>query len=187
MNICMESRLTCFTRKEKRLAIEVDMWWSLSVMGLVPIEVRVRSLPICVIFMADEYFCFAVSVLLHKGSILISCSYKTEVTKQCREELLWKKHMYMRETGSIPSRFQHDYYKCLLFTYSVNVCLLIKATCWCRGDAAVHTVILCLKWSLCRPAQSVRVPGCWDSQISRNSTLECGKVVNTKHRPPLPQ
>lgn len=44
MKMCMESQLTWFTRKERRIAVEVDMRWSSSVMGFVTTEVRVRYL-----------------------------------------------------------------------------------------------------------------------------------------------
>ena len=36
------------------------------------------------------------------------------------------------------------------------------------------------------PGQALRFPGLSDSQISRQSTHECGKVVSPMHRPPLP-
>jgi hypothetical protein len=61
-------------------------------------------------------------------------------------------------------------------------------TCHFCHNSAEGTLAVRIKieTSQYRPGQVMRVPGGWDSKISKQSIHEGGKVVSPMHRPPLP-
>jgi len=46
--------------------------------------------------------------------------------------------------------------------------------------------VMKVKQSHYRPGHTLKVPGRWGYQISRQSALECDRVFSPTHRPPLP-
>jgi len=55
-----------------------------------------------------------------------------------------------------------------------------------RQPSRCAHIIIKVKQSLYRHWQAQRFPGSWESQISKYSAHENGKVVNCTHRPPSP-
>ena len=71
----------------------------------------------------------------------------------------------------------HNYSNLIAAGHSIAVNIMILLTRFIEAK---------VKQSHYRPAQALRVPGSWGSQISRQSAHEVGKVVSPTHRPPLP-
>jgi len=90
---------------------------------------------------------------------------------------------YLRSTDR-KIRFQcHKIDKHLLFK-TVRTLHEISA---CKAMAlTVSNVTAKVKQTSYRPGQTLSVPPCWGSQISRQLAHECGTVVRTMHRLPLP-
>jgi len=71
----------------------------------------------------------------------------------------------------------HHYSNLIVAGLSVAVNIMILLTTFIEAK---------VKQSHYRPAQALRIPGGWGSQILKHSVHEGGKVVSPTHRPPLP-
>jgi hypothetical protein len=110
-------------------------------------------------------------------------------------------HFVLVTLSNIFKKKSHTWWHCMLQTQN-NICQIkskltkIRSCQFLRDDTpwSIPYANVCLrsnrkvtvKQSHYKPGQAHKVSTDWGSQISRQSVHEDGKVVSSKHRPPLP-